>query len=137
MILLIFVLLYFLPIHQSLSLIVQFYGKGNDFSFVGLERLGILLGSNLLGCGINTAIVAKLQFKHIDEVGGFYHHVYSARSNHLFYFHTATDGIEYSAHNKTVAFFHIHTCKFLVAVRHICYKSFQAFHGFGQITKLK
>ena len=37
-------LLYFLPIYQSLSLIIQFYGKGDYFSPIGLEWLSILLG---------------------------------------------------------------------------------------------
>ena len=37
-------LLYFLPIYQSLSLIIQFYGKVDYFSLISLERLGILLG---------------------------------------------------------------------------------------------
>ena len=41
-------LLHFLPIDQSLSLFVQFYGKGNDLAFVGFERFSILLGSYLL-----------------------------------------------------------------------------------------
>ena len=50
--------LHFLPIHQSLSLLIQFYGKSNDFSFVSFEWLGILFDSYLLGCCVNTAIVA-------------------------------------------------------------------------------
>ena len=37
-------LLYFLPIYQSLSHIIQFYGKGDYFSPISLEWLGILLG---------------------------------------------------------------------------------------------
>ena len=37
-------LLYFLPIYQSLTHIIQFYGKGDYFSLISLERLGILLG---------------------------------------------------------------------------------------------
>jgi len=36
--------LYFLPIYQSFSLIIQFYGKGDYFSLISLEWLGILLG---------------------------------------------------------------------------------------------
>ena len=49
--------LYFFPIYQSLSLIIQFYGKSNNFSFVSFEWLNILLSSYLLGCCVNTAIV--------------------------------------------------------------------------------
>ena len=36
--------LYFLPIHQSLSHIIQLYGKGDYFPLISLERLGILFG---------------------------------------------------------------------------------------------
>ena len=36
--------LYFLPIYQSLSHIIQLYGKGDYFSLISLEWLGILLG---------------------------------------------------------------------------------------------
>ena len=94
---------YFLPTNKSLSLIIQFYGKGDNLSLVSLERLGILLGFHLLlGC-IHATIVAQLQLQHIDEVGDFHHHVNPARSNHLLYFHPATDGIEDGAQNQAVA----------------------------------
>ncbi len=66
----IFVLfLYFLPIYQSLSLIVQFYGKCYHFALVGIERLGILLGSYLLGCGINACVDCRSWFLRMDNVG--------------------------------------------------------------------
>ena len=41
-------ILYFLPINQSLSHIIQFYGKGYHFALISLERFGILLGFHLL-----------------------------------------------------------------------------------------
>ena len=53
-------LLYFLPIYQSFSLIIQFYGKGDYFSLISLEWLGILLGFHLLFDSINTAVIAQL-----------------------------------------------------------------------------
>ena len=40
----VFVILYFLPINQSPSHIIQLYGKGDYFSLISLERLGILFG---------------------------------------------------------------------------------------------
>ena len=82
----------FLPIYKSLPLFIQFYGKGSHFALVGLERLGILLGFHLLRGSINAAIVAQLQLQNIDVIGGFHHHVYHVRGNHLLHFHTATYG---------------------------------------------
>ena len=55
-----FVILYFLPANQSLSHIIQFNGKGDNFSLIRLERLGILLGFHLLFGSIHTAVVAQL-----------------------------------------------------------------------------
>ena len=52
--------LYFLPIYQSFSLIIQFYGKGNYFPLISLERLGILLGFYLLRGSIHATVVAQL-----------------------------------------------------------------------------
>ena len=52
--------LYFLPIYLSFSLIIQFYGKGDYFSLVSLEWLGILLGFYLFRSSIHTIIVAQL-----------------------------------------------------------------------------
>jgi|GEM_PF-6554156 hypothetical protein len=52
--------LYFLPIYQSFSLIIQFYGKGDYFSLISLERFGILLGCYLLRGSIYTAVIAQL-----------------------------------------------------------------------------
>ena len=115
--------LHFLPINQSLSLIIQFNGKGYHLSLVCLERFSILLGSHLFCGSIYATVIAKLQFENINEVGGFYHHIYPTRSYHLFYFYTATYGIEYGAHNKAVALLHIHAGKLLVTLRHISYKS--------------
>ena len=109
-----FVILYFLPVNQSLSLIIQFYGKGNYFSLISLEWLGILLGFYLLRGSIHATVVAQLQLQHIDEVGNFYHHINPARSYHLLYFHPATDGVEDGAQNQAVAFLHIHAGKLLV-----------------------
>ena len=53
-------ILYFLPIYQSLSHIIQFYGKGDDFSLISLEWFGILLGFHLLRGSIHTAVIALL-----------------------------------------------------------------------------
>ena len=53
--------LYFLPINQSLSHIIQFYGKGDYFSLIRLEWLGILLGFHLLFGSIHATVVAQLQ----------------------------------------------------------------------------
>ena len=52
--------LYFLPIYQSFSLIIQFYGKGDYFSLISLERFGIQLGFYLLRGSIYTAVIALL-----------------------------------------------------------------------------
>ena len=52
--------LYFFPIYQSFSLIIQFYGKGNYFSLISLERFGIQLGFYLLRGSIYTAVIALL-----------------------------------------------------------------------------
>ena len=55
-----FVSLYFLPVNQSLSHIIQFYGKGDYFPLIRLERLGILLGFHLLLGSIHATVVAQL-----------------------------------------------------------------------------
>ena len=55
-----FVFLYFLPANQSLSHIIQLYGKGDYLSLISLERLGILLGFHLLFGSIHTTVIAQL-----------------------------------------------------------------------------
>ena len=55
-----FVFLYFLPVNQSLSHIIQFYGEGDYFPLISLERLGILLGFHLLLGSIHATVVAQL-----------------------------------------------------------------------------
>ena len=52
--------LYFLPIYQSFSLIIQFYGKGDYFSLISFEWLGILLGFYLFRGSIHAAVIALL-----------------------------------------------------------------------------
>ena len=54
------VILYFLPVNQSLSHIIKFYGKGDYFPLISLERLGILLGFHLLLGSIHATVVAQL-----------------------------------------------------------------------------
>ena len=49
-------ILYFLPINQSLSHIIQFYGKSNHFALISLERFGILLGFHLLRGSIHATV---------------------------------------------------------------------------------
>ena len=49
-------ILYFLPINQSLSHIIQFYGKGNHLALISLERFGILLGFHLLRGSIHATV---------------------------------------------------------------------------------
>lgn len=56
-----FWILHFLPINQSLSHIIQFYGKGDYFSLIRLEWLGILLGFHLLFGSIHATVVVQLQ----------------------------------------------------------------------------
>ena len=52
--------LHILPINQSLSHIIQFYGKGDYLAFIRLEWLGILLGFHLFFGSIHATVVAQL-----------------------------------------------------------------------------
>lgn len=54
--------LHFFPIDEAFSFVVQFHGEGDDSSFVSLERFGVLVGSYLLFCGINTTFYNNLDF---------------------------------------------------------------------------
>ena len=56
-----FWILHFLPINQSLSHIIQLYGKGDYFSLIRLKWLGILLGFHLFFGSIYATVVAQLQ----------------------------------------------------------------------------
>ena len=57
-----FAILYFFPINQSLSHIIQFYGKSYHLALVCLKRFGIQLGFHLIFGSIHATIVAQLQF---------------------------------------------------------------------------
>lgn len=56
-----------------------------------------------------------------------------ARRKHVLYLYLHAYGVENSADNQAITFFHIHRSHFLVTIRNISNQRLQRFHGFGYL----
>lgn len=86
-------LFHYLPIQEALTHVFQFDGETYDLSLVSLEWFKVVVVDNLFLCCGNASILGELQLYYIYIMYGSNHQVNSSSGKHLFYLHTATDGI--------------------------------------------